>query len=191
MDAMAARMRIFGVILAGGTGTRMGGTDKAMLRLGGQRLIDRVTARLEPQVEELAISANGDPARFAGRVLPDDAPLGPLSGVLAALDWAAAGGADAVVSAPVDLPFLPGDLVPMLCLHWPDAAMARADGLHPTCALWPVSVRPALRDWLAAGERRVGGFAHSIGARPVDFPDPRAFLNLNTPADLAHAETLL
>ena len=57
-------MRIFGVILAGGGARRMGGVDKAGLMLGGESLIARCIARLEPQVERLAISANGDPARF-------------------------------------------------------------------------------------------------------------------------------
>ncbi|MDH2326474.1 molybdenum cofactor guanylyltransferase MobA [Cereibacter sp. SYSU M97828] len=185
-------MRIFGVILAGGEGRRMGGADKALLPLGGVSMIARVRARLEPQVEALAISANGDPARFRGTVLPDDDPQGPLSGVLAGLRWAAGLGADAVVTAPVDVPFLPGDLVPMLCLRWPGAALARAGGrLHPACALWPVTAAPSLEAWLASGQRRVGDFAASIGATPVDFPDPREFLNLNTPEDLAAAQALL
>lgn len=184
-------MRIFGVILAGGEGRRMG-ADKALMTLGGVPMIARVRARLEPQVEALAISANGDPARFRGTVLPDDDPQGPLSGVLAGLRWAARLGADAIVTVPVDVPFLPGDLVPMLCLHWPGATLAQAGGrLHPTCALWPVTAIAALEAWLDAGQRRVGDFAASIGADPVDFPDAREFMNLNTPEDLAAAKALL
>ena len=84
-------MRIFGVILAGGTGRRMGGADKALLRVGGCSLLSHAINRLEPQVERLALSANGDAARFAGfglPVLPDAVALGPLAGVLAALRWA-------------------------------------------------------------------------------------------------------
>lgn len=184
-------MRIFGVILAGGSGRRMGGVDKALLPLGGAPLIAHVRARLEPQVEALAISANGDPARFRGTVLADDSPDGPLAGVLSGLRWAAAQGADAIVTVPVDLPFLPGDLVPMLCEHWPGAAMARAGRMHPTSGLWPVGAATALEAWLAGGNRRVMEFAQSIGALPVDFPDPRAFLNLNTPEDLSAAEAML
>ena len=111
-------MRIFGVILAGGTGRRMGGTDKALLRLGGRTLLSRAIERLEPQVEQLALSANGEAARFGGAlpVLPDAGGAGPLAGVLAALDWAAPLGATAVVSVAVDTPFFPGDLVPQLLL---------------------------------------------------------------------------
>lgn len=184
-------MRIFGVILAGGLGRRMGGADKATLPFGGERLVARAIARLGPQVEALAVSANGDPARIPAWVLPDEGGSeGPLSGVLAGLRWAKGAGADAIVTVAVDVPFLPADLVPMLCLGWP-ASVARTERLHPTCALWPVSATDDLAAWLAAGQRRVREFADHIGAVPVDFPDARAFLNLNTPEDLAAAEALL
>ena len=132
-------MRIFGVILAGGTGRRMGGTDKSALLLGAQPLLARVIDRLDPQVEQLAISANGDASRFAAcrlPVLPDAMPQGPLSGVLAALDWAAPQGATAVVSVAVDTPFFPGDLVPQLLL--------RQKG-HPPAQRWPSRVAARIR----------------------------------------------
>lgn len=187
-------MRIFGVILAGGSGRRMGGADKALLPLAGQPLLAHVQARLEPQVERLAVSANGDPARlsFAGLpVLSDAQSQGPLSGVLAALDWAE--GADAVVSVSVDTPFLPGDLVPQLWLAGDGGlAVAQSAGrLHPTCALWPRALRDPLRAYLAAGHAKVMGFCEgaAVAAFPVQGLDP--FLNLNTPEDLALAEAAL
>lgn len=193
-------MRIFGVILAGGEGRRMGGTDKALVLLGGVSLARRTADRLGPQVEALAFSANGDPARLAGladAVLPDDFPMmGPLSGILAALDWAARHGASAVVSAAVDTPFLPQDLVPCLLLAAEGSAggtaLAASGGQrHPTFGLWPVDLRHDLRATLARGEARVTAFADRHGAAVAHFPDDRAFLNLNTPHDLARAEALL
>lgn len=187
-------MRIFGVILAGGTGRRMGGADKALLSLNGLALLSHVKDRFEPQVEQLAVSANGDPARlaFAGLpVLPDAQSQGPLSGILAALEWAE--GADAVVSVSVDTPFLPGDLVPQLWLAGDGGlAVAQSAGrLHPTCALWPRTLREPLRAYLAAGHAKVMGFC--TGAAVADFPvhDLDPFLNLNTPDDLALAEAAL
>lgn len=193
-------MRLFGVILAGGEGRRMGGADKAMLPLGGQTLLAHVIDRLEPQVERLAISANGDPARFAGTGLPvlaDAERRGPLSGILSALDWAASRGATAVVSAAVDAPFLPPDLVPRLAMAAEGSAggvaLARSGGNdHPTFGLWPVDVRDALRLFLASGAKAsVRVFADGQGAARADFPDDGAFANLNTPDDLARAEALL
>lgn len=86
------------VILAGGRASRMGGGDKVLLELQGKPLLGHVIERLRPQVGAIAISANGDPARFAGfglRVLPDEMPdhPGPLAGILAGMDWAAGLGA--------------------------------------------------------------------------------------------------
>ena len=189
-------MRIFGVILAGGQGRRMGGADKALLPLAGRPLIAHAIDRLEPQVERLAISANGDPARFSRfglPVLPDaGGSHGPLSGLLAALDWAAPLGATHLVTAPTDAPFAPPDLTPRLLLaaEGTGAALARSGGNdHPTFGLWPVSARDALAAFLASGAKpRVRDFAAALHAARADFPADGAFANLNTPQDLATAE---
>ncbi|MGB3554226.1 MAG: NTP transferase domain-containing protein, partial [Jannaschia sp.] len=96
-----------GLILAGGRARRMGGSDghwvdKGRLLVGGRSLIARVIGTLGPQVDRLALSANGDPGRWADLrlpVLPDADPdrPGPLAGVLAGLDWAAAMGCPHIV----------------------------------------------------------------------------------------------
>lgn len=177
----------------------MGGVDKAMLQLAGKSLIGHCIARLEPQVERLAISANGDLARFSRLglpVLPDAEECGPLAGILAALKWAGALGATAVVSVAVDTPFFPGDLTPSLCLAAESAAeglaMAHSENDHPTCGLWPVRLAPALRKFLASGAKaRVLDFANTHHAQRAVFPDATAFHNVNTPDDLAQAEAML
>lgn len=199
-----------GVILAGGRATRMGGSDKALLRLGGLALLDRVIARLRPQVAALALNANGDPARFAGRglpVLPDsvaDRP-GPLAGILAALDWAAGQGACRVVTVPADTPFLPPDLTARLLAAADGAAPVLAatpgagqatrsmgGGLvrHPACGLWPTALRGDLRAALAGGVRKVADWADGHGARVAAF-EGDAFFNVNTLEDLRAAEAML
>lgn len=177
----------------------MGGVDKASVALAGRPLIAHVLDRLEPQVDRVLISANGDPSRFAEfgcPVVADAAPQGPLSGVLSALTAAASMGATHVVSTPVDTPFLPGDLVPQLLLaaeSAPEGLALAADptGDHPATALWPVGLAPALAAFLNAGEAKVTRFTAAHQAARAPFPDPRAFLNLNTPEDLADAEALL
>lgn len=194
-----------GVILAGGRATRMGGVDKPLLDLAGRPLIAHVIARLGPQCEGLAISANGDPARFAVfglPVLPDETPdfPGPLAGVLAGLDWAAGQGARAIVTAAADTPFLPPDLCARLVAAAGPSGLALAAApdakgrlrRHPACALWPVALREDLRAALAAGERRVGAWADSQGAGVAVFEgtDGDPFFNVNRPEDLAVAERL-
>ena len=195
-----------GVILAGGQATRMGGGDKGLLTLGGQTLLARVIDRLEPQVGSVALNANGDAARFADLdipVLPDsiDGFVGPLAGVLAGLDWAASQGADTIVTAAADTPFFPCDLVPQLLLRAEGMAHPlvlaatpdpkRGTARHPTFGLWPVALRDDLRAALAGGLRKVVLWTDQHDGREALFPDEDAFFNVNTPQDLARAETML
>ncbi|MCB1341184.1 MAG: molybdenum cofactor guanylyltransferase MobA [Pseudooceanicola sp.] len=196
-----------GVILAGGLATRMGGGDKGLLALCGQTLLDRVIERLAPQVADLALNANGEAGRFAALGLPVLADsvtgyAGPLAGVLAGLDWAAAQGAESIVTAAADTPFFPEDLVPRLLLAGEGMtqplvlAATREEGRlvrHPTFGLWPVALRDDLRAALEGGLRKVVLWTDRHGGRVAEFPtapfDP--FFNVNTPEDLAEAERLL
>nr|WP_143535432.1 molybdenum cofactor guanylyltransferase MobA [Roseisalinus antarcticus] len=189
-----------GVILGGGAARRMGGGDKGRLLLGGQTLIARVIERVSPQVADTALNANGDPARFADLGLPvlsdSLADGGPLAGVLAGLDWAAGQDAAWIVTAPADTPFLPPDLVPQLL--WaaetagtPIALAETASGLHPTCGLWSVTLRTALARDLSGGARKLRDWAGAQGYALAHFPQDEAFLNINTPEDLALAEAML
>ncbi len=197
-----------GVILAGGLASRMGGGDKGLLPLGGRRILDRVVERIAPQVEALALNANGDPARFADLGLPvvpdarDDRP-GPLAGVLAGLDWAEAQGATHIVTVAADTPFFPCDLVPQLQLAAeaqgrPIALAATPDGAggivrHPTFGLWPVALREDLRAALDDGVRKVVAWTDRHGTALAAFPTDRGdpFFNVNRPEDLVRAEEML
>jgi molybdopterin-guanine dinucleotide biosynthesis protein A len=188
-------MKIAGLILAGGEGRRMGGADKALLSLGGRPLIRHVVERLSPQVEELAISGRTSHSGFGLPVLADAQieRFGPLAGVAAGLAWAAGIGADRLVTAAVDTPFLPCDLVPRLLLaaegHDGLAIAITPEGAHPTFALWPVSRLERIGQLLDAGERRMRVAAD--GAGRALFADDDAFFNINTPEDLARAEAML
>ncbi|MGY2050783.1 molybdenum cofactor guanylyltransferase MobA [Methylobacterium sp. JK268] len=196
-----------GVILAGGLARRMGGGDKPLLRLAGETLLARVAARLAPQCAAgLILNANGDPARFrpgfAGPVVPDSVAgtPGPLAGVLAGLDHAAAHhpGVAFIATVPGDTPFLPVDFVARLhaaraAAGTPLATAASGERAHHTAGLWAVALREDLRDALVRqGQRRVGAWIAGHGTATVDWPvDPvDPFLNLNAPEDLARAEAL-
>lgn len=192
----------YGIILAGGLATRMGGGDKGLLPLGRATLLDQVIARLTPQVEGMALNANGDPARFERFGLPVLADsiegyVGPLAGVLAGLDHAAGQGAESVVSVAADTPFFPGDLVERLQaqasgMAHPLVLAATPDGRQPTFGLWSVALRDDLRTALEGGLRKVVQWTDRHGGREALFDDTDApFFNVNTPEDLIRAQAML
>jgi molybdopterin-guanine dinucleotide biosynthesis protein A len=194
-----------GLVLAGGLARRMGGGDKARIRIGGATILQRVLACLGPQCASIIINANGDPARFADTGLPvvaDSVPdfAGPLAGILAGLDWAAANapGTKWLLSVPGDCPFLPKNLVTRLhearsAAATPLACARSGQWGHPVVALWPVELRDDLRRAVVdEGLRKIEIWTARHGVAIADWPaepvDP--FLNVNTPEDAARAEAI-
>ena len=197
--------RPFGLVLAGGLARRMGGGDKARIRIGGKTILERVLTRLTPQCSGVILNANGDLARFADtglRVVADSIPdfAGPLAGILAGLDWAAANvpGIADIVSVPGDCPFLPPDLVERLsaarqAAGAPLACARSGDWRHPVVGLWRVALRDDLRKALVEESlHKIEIWTARHGVALADWPatpvDP--FFNVNTPEDAAEAERI-
>jgi molybdopterin-guanine dinucleotide biosynthesis protein A len=195
-----------GLILAGGLARRMGGGDKTLITIGGQTILERVCDRLRLQTAEIVLNANGDPARFAFAglsIIPDTVPEfpGPLAGVLAGLEWAAAQRPDIayVASVPGDCPFIPRDLVARLhsariANDTPLACARSGEWRHPVAALWPIALRDDLRRAVKhEGLRKVEDWTARHGVAIAEWPaeplDP--FFNVNTPDDAKHAELLV
>ena len=205
MTDSTAAAKIPGVLLAGGLARRMGGGDKPMRTIAGRTILDRVIARLGPQCDGLILNANGHPARFAAFGLPviadgvSDFP-GPLAGILAALDWAAANRPEVklVLSAAADCPFLPRHLVSRLyaalVAENAELAVAASDGQsHPVIGLWSVALRDQLRHALVVEDvRKIDRWTARFRLATVTWPttplDP--FFNANTMDDIAEAERL-
>jgi molybdopterin-guanine dinucleotide biosynthesis protein A len=179
----------------------MGRKDKASIELAGKPLIEHVIARLAPRAGAVVINANREPSRFDDLSIPviaDSVPdfAGPLAGVLAGLEWAEARNLETLLTVPVDVPFLPDDLVERLreARRGNDVACASSAGrLHHVVALWPVSLAPGLRDALVRENlRKVEAWlaCHRVGIAewPASPYDP--FFNVNTPQDLEKAEEI-
>jgi len=199
-------LQVVGVLLAGGQSRRLGGGDKCLLPVGGRPMLARVVERLRPQVNQLLVSANGDPSRFSDFGLPvtPDPPgrsVGPLGGILAGMRWAGrhAGDAEWIVTAPTDAPFLPRDLVPRLVAAITSPmtiAVAQSRGrLHPVVAIWPIRLADDLAGWIDnGGSRRVHAWLAANSWVGVAFDEPARsvdpFFNVNTAEDAAMAERL-
>ena len=202
---MTTESRPLGLILAGGLARRMGGGDKITLSVGGRKIVDRVLDRLRPQCSGLIFNANGDPARFAEiklPVVPDNVSgfVGPLAGILAGLDWAAANapGTSELVSVPGDCPFLPRDLVGRLQAARAEKKLQLAcaqsgNWRHPVVGLWPVALREDLRHALTVeGLRKIEVWTARHGIALAQWSDQPVdpFFNVNTPEDATKANTI-
>ena len=194
-----------GVVLAGGLARRIGGGDKPMRTIGGRPMMERILARFAPQCAQTILNANGDPQRFQSFGLPIVADTiegfaGPLAGILAALDWAAANRPELafVVSVAGDCPFLPRDLVARLHKAIADdgaelATAASGGRAHPAIGLWRVALREDLRYALVVEDCRqvsrwTGRYRLASPSWPTEPFDP--FFNVNTAEDLAEADRL-
>lgn len=197
---------VYGVLLAGGLGRRMGGGDKFLRLLDGRSMLTHVMQRARPQVAGLMINANGDPSRFAGYSLPVatdvvEGFVGPLAGILTGLEWVRAHASHCawVASFATDTPFFPDDLVVRLLRSVRAEAAeigcaASAGRTHPVFGLWPVTLAAALRRALTGeGVRKIDAWTARYRVATAHFPsepyDP--FFNVNEAADLQRAEALL
>ena len=186
---------VTGVVLAGGQGRRMGGTDKGLVLLAGQPMVAHVLARFAPQVGEVFVNANQNLDRyraFGVDVVPDDVGgfAGPLAGLHAGMARATR---PLVCTVPCDSPFLPADLVARLrdALVAGGAALAVARTFaqpHPVFCLVRRDVLPHLDAFLAAGGRKIDAWYATLDVVEVAFDDEaEAFRNINTADELAAA----
>ena len=195
-------MTIIGAIIAGGLSSRMGGREKALLELDSKPVILHVIEKFEPQVDQLVINANGEPARFSEfglEVVPDvlTSLTTPLAGLHAALRFAKSVGADVLVTVPSDTPFLPFDLAAKLLENSManGAAIASSGGQdHYIIGAWNKELLDDLERAIAKdGLFRVKDWAQRASAQKVEWPvepyDP--FFNVNAPEDLLRAEQIL
>lgn len=197
---------ILGVILAGGRSRRFGGGDKTLADLDGRSILARVIGRFRPQVGRLVLNVNGDVERFEDFGLEtiadqENPELGPLSGLLATMDWAAshAAGVTLIATVSSDTPFLPIDLVGRLdAPRNGGVAIAESAGRrHPTVGLWPTSVRQTVADALARRALSIDRLAADLsavavgfGMRDIEGREVDPFFNINTQDDLAAARIL-
>jgi len=174
------------------------GAAKPLLQFRGGTLIDAVIARAHPQVARLAVDVHRDEekayrARYGDSVLADlfAERLGPLCGVVTGLAWLEA---DWLATFPCDTPFLPLDLVAQLARSAGSRPVVARHGgrTHGVCGLWPKSCLTRLRAGVESGAlRSMRSALEAFAADECEIAAPEnAFFNVNTPDDLARAETL-
>jgi molybdenum cofactor guanylyltransferase len=198
LTATAAAPRLLGLVLAGGSSSRMK-RDKAVLEYRGKTQLERTLELARHHVSEVFVSVRSaqtrDPARASHSLIVDSVPgEGPIVGIRSA--FAAQPDAAWLVLA-CDLPFLSDAALAQLLAQRDPGVSATAfrsvhDGLpEPLCAIWEPSAAPPLAEYQAAGGHCPRKFLIRHGAPLIDPPDPRALDNVNTPEEYSQAVAAL
>jgi len=199
MTSDLKKNKITGLILAGGRARRMNGIDKGLINFNGKLLIEHCIAKLQPQVDQLLISANRNIehySRYGFTVLEDNFGdfEGPLAGLLRALEISKN---NPVLVVPCDAPLLPAELANRLLESYVESetsAVIPHDGirLQTLFGLYSRDAISSLTEYLASGQRKVENWASTLPHIVVDFSnDKEKFMNINTEYDLQTAQSIL
>ncbi|TDD72372.1 molybdenum cofactor guanylyltransferase [Jiangella aurantiaca] len=178
------------VILAGGSGRRLGGTDKPALVVGGRTLLDRsVAAATEAGAAQIVVAGpqrdTVSPVTWTREDPPGGGPLAGLAAGLAALDLAP----EAVVVLAADLPRVSSALVGRLLAGLgPDtdavAVVDAAGWVQPLVAAYRAGPLRAALD--AVGDPRNRPVRALLpGLRVATLADDDGAADIDTPGDLA------
>ncbi|MBW1696836.1 MAG: molybdenum cofactor guanylyltransferase [Deltaproteobacteria bacterium] len=191
-----------GIILAGGRSLRMQGNNKAFLKIGGIRLIDRVIDTLLSIFDQVLIVAK-DASMYEKFNLPVVEDLldaqSPLAGIHAGLLSVST---DFAFFVGCDTPFIKREVIEILL----DEIEQQADvivpysGLYyqPLCAVYSKRCVPVIEAQLEAGDMKVDHFFYRLNVKTVSYDlfegvdrNLLSFFNVNDPSDLHRAEQLL
>lgn len=192
-------MEIAGIILAGGLGTRMGNTKKALLEVGGMTILDRLLAVYQPLFQEIVISAR-EPEPFGPWELPVVPDLFPARSSLTGIH----AGLTAIQSshgffAACDAPFLQPGLVEKLLAQVNEeddvVIPLKEDGyMEPLCAVYSKRCLEFITPQLEREDYKIIRFFEHVNVKKVRVatidggdPDHLSFFNVNRPDDLAEA----
>lgn len=193
-------LTISGIVLAGGQSSRLG-TDKALVNVNGQSLIEQVVAKLARLSDDVIIVTNSPEkyghleTRLVGDIYPGKGALGGLYSGLRA----AANTHSLVVAC--DMPFLDLKLLRYMILLAPeyDVVMPRIGEFpEPLHAVYSKSCLAPIDRLLARGGLKIIDFFSEVRVRyveedEVDIFDPQhlSFFNVNTPNDLEKMKKLV
>jgi molybdopterin-guanine dinucleotide biosynthesis protein A len=187
------------VIMSGGRGRRLGGIDKPLITIGGQRLIDRTFQIVSHCCQEVLISSNNPQLyrEFPATTIPDLYPHhGALGGMYSCLRQASF---PYVLILAGDMPFISAAAIHYLWSRHEgyDVILPKSsDGHQPLHAIYNKNCMEKIKKQLDCGKLKISGFFSEV--RVLEIPTeqhpsgfgPRYFFNLNTPEDINQARQL-
>ena len=192
---------ILGVILAGGKSKRFG-EDKTIAKLGNKTLLDHTISKIEKNFKEILVIENKEKViRDKKNVFSTkdiiEGQLGPLVGVLSAMEWIKNNKKNYnwVATFPCDTPFFNENLIDKI-KNCPESSSKKLFFLksgsrrHNIFGLWSLDLKDALYKDLKNGYRKVEEWADKIGPEIIEINDEKDynFLNINTKEDLEEAK---
>jgi len=190
-----------GVILAGGQNKRFGGQNKAFIRIGEKRIVDRLMDVFRRLFDQVVLVTN-DPAAYMdvdALIVSDHyQKRSSLNGLHAGLFAAAH---ETAFFAACDTPFVREALIRCVLDHIEPKAdiviPSTSDGFEPLFAVYRKICLPAMAHQLERDRLKIQGLFRKVRLKTIDEaalrqadPELISFFNINTPEDLNMAESL-
>lgn len=190
-------------ILSGGKNERMGGRNKAFIKIEGTPIIKRSLGVINEIFEEVFLVTNSptDYSLYTGDALIITDVIknaGPLGGIHAAL---AATSKEAVFFVGCDMPFLHNDFIRRQIAYFneskSDAVVPRiADSIEPLHAVYKTDLKDNVYDFLRNGnDRSIRAFLRAVKVSYLDLEDNlfhrKIFKSINTQEELKQARRIL
>ena len=192
---------ILGVVLAGGKSQRFG-SDKSSIRLGDKSLIEHTISKIENNFKEILIISNNEKNLikkeniFFTKDLIDGF-LGPLVGVLSAMDWIEKNkkNYEWILTFPCDTPFFDQNIIEKLKRCTTNTSkklffLKSGNKRHNIFGLWSMKLKDVLLEDINNGFRKVEEWANKVGSEIIEINSDNDynFLNINTKEDLEEAK---
>ena len=192
---------ILGVVLAGGKSKRFG-SDKTSIKLGDKTLIEHTISKIENNFQEILIISNNENHLINKKnvfLTKDliDGYLGPLIGVLSAMDWVEKNNKNYkwIATFPSDTPFFDQKVIENLkkCTINESKKLffiKSGNKRHNIFGLWSMELKETLKNDIDNGIRKVEDWANKVGSEIIEMNSDNDynFLNINTKEDLEKAK---
>jgi len=198
MQHTIEKEKVSGIIVAGGRSSRIG-VDKALLKVGGSTMIERIITVLQQVAGHVLISAGNGKYSFTGYSHVEDkfADIGPIGGIYSALK-ASSTPINIVVSC--DLPFLSVDLLDYLLKNALENELIipiHNNFYEPLCAVYNVSLLPVIEQQINEGDYKLINLITKTDSKllpitsDLPFYKPNVFNNINSIADYEQLKTMI
>ncbi len=188
-----------GIVLAGGLSRRLEYKNKALLKIGGKSIIERIIDALSEVTADMLLITNS-PDEFKhlnipmfGDIIPGSGSLGGIyTGLKVSETYH-----NLIIAC--DMPFIRPSLLTLLIQQsrgYDVVIPVTPDGHHPTCAIYSRDCIKPIESQIRSGNLKISDFFPNVRTRRIDFNtlhdqyDQIMFFNINTEEDYLEAVSI-